>query len=308
MDLPFPYVGQPLFPPLESSKPECDALRVSGVTGGTADHSRVLPLIHSGFALEREWTASVTPGDSDTASWWSRGNACIIAFKCVNHESDMRNLAEKFSPTTRWGISGLPEGLADELAPLVDQMDFAAIRAKCTGSLTATGFSMGGMLAQLFSVLINKATDPLAANLGVTTTLYTFGAQPLGYSEEANDGASDGCFDGEQFYSAMYEEGPTGRLLLDQAKVYQMYLQTDLLPVKSKKTALVSGTERRTFPCGEQIPENVGGIPALLEWCVAERKVAQVADGTADLWYQCMDPAFCQIHDLDSYASLLRCW
>mmetsp|Transcript_87091 Transcript_87091/g.186728 ORF Transcript_87091/g.186728 Transcript_87091/m.186728 type:complete len:340 (-) Transcript_87091:89-1108(-) len=226
-----------------SSRPECDALLAAAATFRTSSYANNQgarwALWRSGFHLEKEWTLGSVEGgrvfktDYDAAAWWSKGNQCIIAFKGAEHSDDFANGGARES-TTKWGTSGLHGGCVKELEPLVSQMNFDEIRAKCTGSLTVAGHSLGGALAQAFSLAINRNGDPLAAKLTVDF-LYTFGAGSmiLENSHNVNDKAADGCFAGGQFFEGSYDQNQD--LFLDLVLGNPGYM-----PLRSKKTALIT--------------------------------------------------------------------
>lgn len=186
------------------------------------------------------------PGDVDKAAWYQKGDACWLAFIGWNHDSDLANI---FNPTaiTKWGISGVHSGIAAELEPLVNLMDFAQIRSSCTGPLTVTGHSMGGGLAQLFTLAINKEGDPLSANLKVDF-LYTFGAMSATIGNGVNDkNKAGGCFAGAQYYYA--ERDPD--YVVDNYDP-----STTHEPIKSSKMYVFNDGSNETFPCGTPLPQS----------------------------------------------------
>jgi len=135
--------------------------------------------------VKRNWR------DVDYVGLWSSDTECIMNFKGSESVSDFAN---NFNSKTvnAWGIPGVHAGLHTELKGLLELMDFALIRRTCKGkSLTITGHSLGGGLAQLFALLLNKRGDPLGAGIHADW-LYTFGAMAVGTTTLTNDATKNG--------------------------------------------------------------------------------------------------------------------
>ena len=58
-----------------------------------------------------------------------------------------------------------------------------------------TGHSLGGGLAQMFTMALNSNADLLKAGF-TADSLYTYGAMPVSAVGTKNDQAADGCFSG----------------------------------------------------------------------------------------------------------------
>merc|ERR1719387_2895350 len=134
-------------------------------------------------------------------------------------------------------------------------MDFSEIRGICTGGLTVTGHSLGGGLAQMFSMVINKKDDPMNAKLTVNS-LYTFGAMPI-FAKNAgnggNDKAADGCFSGAQYW---YAQRNGSNYNTDVVALPLYGGQHTHIPTKSTKVLLFDDPNSETYACGQPLPES----------------------------------------------------
>jgi len=133
---------------------------------------------------------------------WSSGTECILNFKGSESANDFINDLQA-DPVSAWGLRDIHKGIKRELKGLLEKMDFELIRNTCKGkTLSVTGHSLGGGMAQLFAVLLNKKEDPL--NAGITVDyIFSFGAMPVAVKTLTNDATPNGEFKGLQFYNAM---------------------------------------------------------------------------------------------------------
>mmetsp|Transcript_130516 Transcript_130516/g.230671 ORF Transcript_130516/g.230671 Transcript_130516/m.230671 type:complete len:202 (-) Transcript_130516:220-825(-) len=170
-----------------------------------------------------------------------------------NHQEDLFNNIN-WAPIDKWGIQGVHAGAVAELEPLVNQFDFNQMKSVCGGSLIVTGHSLGGGLAQLFSLALNNEAFPLAAGLKVDF-LYTFGAMAVIADAEANGNnkASDGCFAGTQYW---YAEKYGTDYVVDVAAWPMLGGQICHVPSKSTKVFVFSDSANETFPCGTPLPQS----------------------------------------------------
>jgi hypothetical protein len=187
--------------------------------------------------------------DWDYMGWWEKDGNCMFTFQGSDDDADFANNWDP-TPITKWGIEGLHRGLVKELDGLVSQVDFAAVNAMCTGSVTVAGHSLGGGLAQLFALAINGKSDPLNAKMKIDT-IYTFGAMSLGEENEANDQAADGCFGGQQYFNAKEDESGTTVDIVTTNKTGGHFLE----PIKSSKALLFAPNRREIYECGNTIPK-----------------------------------------------------
>lgn len=205
-----------------------------------------------GFTVKRTYEHNTTSGDVDRAMWIEGGHgACWIAFMGSNHGADFANNFH-YTPMEKWGIPGVHSGVVAELEPLVNLIgaDFANIRSDCYRSLTVTGHSLGGGLAQLFSMAINKQGDPLGANLTVDY-LYTTGAMAVVDNAEGNDKSPDGCFAGRQDW---YAEMSGTDVVVDVVAMPLVGGQHTHVPSKSNKRFVFANGTAAAFPCGTPLP------------------------------------------------------
>jgi len=197
--------------------------------------------------------------DTDHVGLWSNCWRCVMSFRGSDTNEDFIN---NFNSTTvsAWGIPGVHAGVKKELEGLVKVMDFSFIRGACTGKIfIVTGRSLGGGLAQLFSLVLNKAGDPLKAGIKADF-LYTFGAMSVGSMDLSNDAAQDGCMKGLQFFNA--QRNGKNSTVIDTAR--QPLVGGDVLfPIKSRKMLSFGPWQHRTYKCGTPIPKEVGPFPVM---------------------------------------------
>jgi hypothetical protein len=210
----------------------------------------------SGLVKSKTYLASTVKGDTDKAELWTKDGACWLSFIGSNHrEGDFLNNMN-YWPKEEWGIQGLHSGVVAELKPLLEQMDFSEIRGICSdGKLTVTGHSLGGGLAQMFSLAISKMDDPLNAKLTVTS-LYTFGAMAISANDTSNDKAADGCFPGAQFW---YAEHHGSTYITDVVALPFFGGQHTHIPTKSTKVFVFNETAiapPEIYACGQPLPKS----------------------------------------------------
>lgn len=207
-----------------------------------------------GVSKSKTYLASTVSGDTDKAELWTKDGACWLSFMGTQHaEGDYLNIFN-YKPKEEWGIKGLHSGVVAELKPLIAKMDFSEIRGICTGGkLTVTGHSLGGGLAQIFSLAINKKDDPLNAKL-VVDRLYTFGAMAISAADGNNDKAADGCFPGAQFW---YAEKKGSTYISDAVALPLLGGQHTHFPSKSQKVFVFNQTApSETYACGTPLPHS----------------------------------------------------
>jgi len=208
------------------------------------------------------------PGGADRAHLYSKNGICWLSFQntdttFANAASDWNNNMN-WAPEKKWGFTGLHTGLVRELEGLIELMDFNAMHAECSDSLSVTGWSLGGSLAQLFAVVMNAAHNPLHSDLRVKS-VHSFGAfAPMsdGNDQAArNDQAADGCFAGNQYYVA-YPSKATGGYAADV--VYSKQTGSDLhsFPHSNKVFVMPDGSQQ-VFPCDTPLPQGVDLFLAL---------------------------------------------
>lgn len=204
----------------------------------------------AGFDVIQTYKTTSTSGDVDKAVLFRKGDACSLAFMGSEHDDDFGNVVA-YSPISKWGISGVHSGVAAELERLVNLMDFTQIRSLCTGPFTVTGHSLGGGMAQLFSLAINKEGDPLSANLKVDF-LYTFGAVSATAGNDGNDkNKADGCFAGAQYYYAEHDGANT----LVDVVANPLVGGSTFVPLKTLKKFIFSDGSKEAFACGTPLPQ-----------------------------------------------------
>jgi len=198
-------------------------------------------------------------GGADRAFLYSNAGTCWLAFQntdtsmATDPASDWLN---NMNPVYReqWGFTGLHSGLVTELEGLIGMMNFTAMHAECNVSLSVTGWSLGGALAQMFAVLMNAKHNPLHSDLKVNQ-VYSFGAYaPMVGSEATNDQAADGCFAGNQYFvAAEKREGAGVTYVADMVYNTQAGYPQHSFENSNRVFLLQDGTQVM-FPCGTALP------------------------------------------------------
>lgn len=239
----------------DTKRPECVAVKACAAAYRFGSHGELMAgdaaaadLQDAGFTFVRGF--NVTEGeDWDYSGWWEKNGDCMITFQGSDANSDYANNWDP-TPVTFWGFDGVHRGMTSELQPLIDKMDFSAIKQKCPGKLTVVGHSLGGGLAQLFSAALNHPDDLLGAGLHVDE-LYTFGATPI--ADESLTNGADGCFPGRLHWTAKKTDGVVGVDIIANTKVGGANLDFD--PVKADKVLLMGpGNDDVAYPCGNKMP------------------------------------------------------
>lgn len=236
-------------------QPECVAAKGAAAAYRLGNHGSMMggdaardDLLEEGYKFVRGFNQSAGT-DWDYMGWWEKDGNCMFTFQGSDDNADFANNWDP-TPITMWGIEGIHRGLVTELNGLVSQINFAAVNQKCTGSVTVVGHSLGGGLAQLFSLAANSNKNGLDADLTVDA-LYTFGAMSVGEENEANDKAADGCFEGQQFFNAMDVDGGIAVDIVTTKKTGGQVLE----PIKSSKALLFAPNRRDIYECGNTIPK-----------------------------------------------------
>lgn len=247
----------------DTQTPRCVAIKGAAASYRFGAHGEMMAgsaasadLENAGFNFVRGFNVSAekeTDGyeDWDYMGWWEKGGDCMITFQGSSNNADFVNNWDP-TPVSWMGLDSVHRGLTRELNALVEQIDFGAMRDKCTGSLTATGHSLGGGLAQLFSAAMNHPDDALNAGLHVDA-VYTFGAMPVAHESLANGVESDGCFQGGLFFTAQQQEnGKVGVDIVANTNVGGETKEFD--PIKSDKILLFGPGVEDTYECGTKLP------------------------------------------------------
>mmetsp|Transcript_142007 Transcript_142007/g.245923 ORF Transcript_142007/g.245923 Transcript_142007/m.245923 type:complete len:315 (+) Transcript_142007:65-1009(+) len=230
---------------------ECCALDVSTGIYNEATFGAVLH--QKDFTIVQKYNYTSAEGDVDRAWLLQKHGACFLVFMGSNHMEDQLNNMN-WGTIDKWGIQGVHAGAVAELEPLVNQFDFNQMKSVCGGSLIVTGHSLGGGLAQLFSLALNNEAFPLAVGLKVDF-LYTFGAMAVIADAAANGNkkSSDGCFAGTQYW---YAEKDGTDYVVDVAAWPMLGGQICHVPSKSTKVLVFSNKATEIFPCGTPLPQS----------------------------------------------------
>jgi len=243
----------------DTTSPECVAIKATAAGNRFGSHGELFAgeaaaddLRGAGWTFVRGFNVSEGT-DWDYSGWWEKDGACTITFQGSDDNSDFANNWDP-TPVEFWGLQGVHKGLTNELQQLIDQMDFSAIKAKCSGSLQVVGHSLGGGLAQLFSAAINHPADNLGAELNVDK-LYTFGAMPVAEESLENGGLAGGCFPGSLYYTAKIDDSGSTAVDIVGAKAVGGG-GAGMDPVKADKVLLFGpGSDgSQSFPCGTKLP------------------------------------------------------
>jgi hypothetical protein len=224
----------------------------------------------NGYTLQKKWTKTTgvvgtTTFDEDESVWWANGGKCVVAFRGSDSYGDFGNNYNP-TPVTMYGVDGVHAGIVEELSGLLDLMtpDLQSIKDACTDSLMVAGHSLGGGVAQLFTVVVNKADDPLNAGLTVDS-LYTFGAMPVANHKLQNDKTADGCFPGALYYNARYYNAGEGPGWYNPPGGYP-YLGADIVKaatiggsfnmvMKADKVLMVDENTHILYECGKLLSD-----------------------------------------------------
>jgi len=230
---------------------ECCALDVSTGIYNEATFGAVLH--QKDFTIVQKYNYTSAEGDVDRAWLLQKHGACFLVFMGSNHMEDQLNNMN-WGTIDKWGIQGVHGGAVAELEPLVSKFDFNQMKSVCTGPLIVTGHSLGGGLAQLFSLALNNEAFPLAVGLEAAY-LYTFGAMSVvaNSMENGNHKSRDGCFAGTQYW---YAEKEGDDYTVDVAAMPFIGGQICHIPTKSTKVFVFSGRAPETFPCGTPLPQS----------------------------------------------------
>ena len=207
--------------------------------------SMYVPPAPSDYTVVETYLASTVAGDVDKAVLFEKDGSCWLAFQGADSTKDFVNI-HNYTVIEKWGMQ-LHSGLVAELVPLLEEMDFDQMRSVCTGPLTLIGHSLGGGLAQIAAMALNKQGDPLGANLTVDR-LYTFGAHSVTATEQGNDKSADGCFEGESYWYT--QPAASGGLLVDTVQRPLYGGGTTHTPTQTSKHFVFGNGSMIDFPCG----------------------------------------------------------
>ena len=143
---------------IESSMATCNnAMAMEGetayITMGKAAQNE---LLNSGYKYVKGYKRAATD-DMDSISWWCKDGACVIAFQGSDSLPDFVNNWDP-APVDKWNMTQVHRGLTVELEPLLTMMqpDFPEMNSTCNTSVMVTGHSLGGGLAQMFTMALNS--------------------------------------------------------------------------------------------------------------------------------------------------------
>jgi len=248
----------PMSPRCAATKAAASAYRFGAAGAHMGSDAAADDLREDGWTFIQGWNK--TEGtELDYMGLWEKYGHCMFTFQGSDDNGDFANNWDP-TPISKWGIDGVHQGLVNELEPLVNQIDFSAVNAKCTKLVSSVGHSLGGGLAQLFALAINDKSDALNANLTIDK-VWTLGAMTVAVANEANDATypeypnvQPGCFRGHQFWNARDGESGTEVDILRSASTGGK----DLEPIKTAKTLLFAPNRKKTYTCGKTIEKDLG--------------------------------------------------
>jgi len=199
--------------------------------------------------------------DEDKAWLFESNGHCAMAFLATTSDLDWVNNMN-WTVVNKWGVD-VHAGVANELEGLVHLMNFDEIRLKCSGSFSVIGLSLGGALAQLFSVLLTRKDDPLSAGLQLYK-LYTFGAYASTPGVVINEQAKDGCFDGAQYWYV--QKHPTKGMKFAVDTIASNLVGAHVHdPIRSDKVLVRKNGLQSVYPCGLPLPANMEDLYEFLQ-------------------------------------------
>ena len=169
----------------------------------------------SGYVLKQRYTTTPTAKnlfDSEGIDWWAKGGRCILGFRPSDTIQDLmqNNMIKDIllkSSKTYYGVPGVLSSMADELDEILKVFRtrnmYKEVKSTCT-HLTISGYSLGGGLASLLGVLLNKPEDPLNARLTVDELQLQAPVAAFDTNTPVRNGKSkDGCFAGGIYYNVI---------------------------------------------------------------------------------------------------------
>lgn len=193
------------------SQPSCD-VQLSHVLASVGVYDKPIAPIVRKVLISDDWRAvkryaSNGTLNNDAADLWIKAGECILAFRGSDDITDFSHDIDLRSKSF-YGLQNVAVGIIKELEPLLELLlaDKDTVRSSCPNSFVVTGHSLGGGLAQLFAVLVNKRDDPLNWGSRKVDAVYTHGSLPISKERLTNDQRSDGCFKGKSYYTAHVDD------------------------------------------------------------------------------------------------------
>jgi len=203
------------------------------------------------YTVDPWWT-------KDEADLWERSGECILAFRGSDDLNDVWNDLVNVFPESYHGVEAMG-GVKSELEHLLGELHSKGARElvskSCDKGFVAAGHSLGGALAQLFAVLVNKNDNPLEWNRKVDA-VYPIGSMPVGHKTVlTNDQSPDGTFKGTNLFNSLWHPEESRMLVVDFTHSLP---SSDFKHIKMKhEFFMTSGGDRIIVPASEQIPADI---------------------------------------------------
>lgn len=219
-------------------------------------------LQNDGWNLKNRYSKNKL-SSNDAADLWIRSGECILAFRGSDDITDFIHDV-MVVPVSFNGLQDVSSGVVDEFKPFLELIlqDNQTVDVSCPNAFVVTGHSLGGAMAQLFSVLVNRQDDPLKWSRKVDA-LYTIGSMPISKVQLTNGQRPDGCFNGKNIFNANVDDGEDGTIYTDFA--YFVPTAQRFKHVK-REQVFVHSAGSRTFSCSEEVPSDKLKRVNLLIW------------------------------------------
>jgi len=153
-------------------------------------------------APPEDWETVETIGDADILKVFQKNKECVVAFSGTNDFADVITDVAAV-PTPQCGY-GMHLGFYNEAKRFINTANFSQkvvpflASDQCSGGIYAVGHSLGGAVAEIFTVCVNQREDWIPGNPFDVKEVYTIGAPAVALSPLKQHG---GCLNGARFYN-----------------------------------------------------------------------------------------------------------
>jgi len=240
-------------------------------------------LEHAGWAYQMGYNSTSDAGDVDHMGLWKNAatSACLVTFQGSDHLHDFASITDASTRNYR-GVYAIHGGILSEFQPLFEQVNFDEEPWTSCASITVTGHSLGGSLAQLFAAVLT-ANDQMPS----VDEVYIYGAPCPFQGPSPNT-----CFTGASVASG-YQDPFSGALMVDTIKVLPEPHKPLNLPLE-----VWAPTDMMALQPGQRVA-NVG--------CPADASSSMDLSTFQNGSTRPGEP-YAVLHSGGTYAGLLSCW